>query len=117
MALSEDEQRVLDALERQLRTEGSRADAPGDTRVRRIAEVVDVTPSSVPAPLLGVGAVVSLGLMAVAVLIGGIVGVALGWLAFAALVACGVALVQRSRDTVTEQVQTLIDRYQSPPAR
>ena len=111
--LSEDEQRVLDEIERQLRVVGPRE---GDaTRARRISDTRSPTEvSSSPTLLLVVACVGGLASLAAGVLVGGFFGVVIAWLGFAAIVLSGVGLVRGSQAAIAAQVQLFAERYSGP---
>lgn len=115
MPLSEDEQRVLDEIERQLRIgDGRVRSAP---RVKVVNEASDPVVPGVSTPVLVLSCVAGIVAVVVGVLIGGIFGVLVGWLGFVGLVFGGVGLVRGSQALIAEQVQLLADRYNTPPNR
>lgn len=111
--LSEDEQRVLDEIERQLRVNGPRLD--DSSRARRLADAPPKQPSSAsPVALLVLGCVGGLVSMIAGVLVGGVLGIVIAWCGFAALVIGGVGVVRGSQTLIAEQVQLFAERYSSP---
>lgn len=113
MPLSEDEQRVLDEIERQLRITGPRLD--DSSRARRIADAAPKkAPRTSPVVLLVIGCVGGLVSMVAGVLVGGVLGIVIAWCGFAALVLGGVGLVRGSQTLISEQVQLFAERYSSP---
>jgi Protein of unknown function (DUF3040) len=110
--LSEDEQRVLDEIERQLRGSDARF---GDTRTRRVADKVPVE-SSGPSPfLLGVACLGGLVALVLGVLIGGVAGVPLAWLGFVWMIVGGVGFVHNSQAAIANQLHLLANRYAQGP--
>lgn len=110
--LSEDEQRVLDEIERQLRsTEPRQGDA---VRARRITDATPRPQASSPTPLLVVAGVGGLASMAAGVLVGGVFGIIVAWFGFGAIVVSGVGLVRGSQAAIAEQVQLFAERYSGP---
>ncbi len=109
MPLSEDEQRVLDEIERQLQLEPPRPDPRAPRLVRQ-----QVPPSSTP--LLGVALVGALAVIIIGVLAGGLLGVLVALAGFASFTAGGVALVRNSRGQLQARIDSLMARYQGPPS-
>lgn len=107
--LSEDEQRVLDEIERQLRLEPPRL----DPRTSRLTAEHDAATST---PLLGLGLVIALAVIVVGVLAGGFFGVLVAIAGFLAFTAGGVALVRNSRANMQSRIDALVARYQGPPS-
>jgi hypothetical protein len=110
--LSEDEQRVLDEIERQLRLEAPRRDPVGVKGPGSRA----VDDASVAAPLLGLAIVLALTVIVLGVLAGGVLGVVVAVAGFVALVLGGVAVVRSSQARVVAGIESLASRYQGPPS-
>jgi Protein of unknown function (DUF3040) len=108
--LSEDEQRVLDEIERQLRLEPPRRDP---SSLKLVADEGDVT---VPLPLLVVAIVLALVVVVLGVLAGGVLGIIVAVAGFVALVLGAVAVVRTSQARVVAGVEALASRYQNPPS-
>ncbi len=108
MPLSEDEQRVLDEIERQLELGEPR---PEGDRARLIVERRPMSPT-VLLILAIVGGVAS---VIVGVLLGGLFGVLVSLVGFVAVVIAGAALLRSSRAAIAAQVHEIAQRYQVPP--
>ena len=108
MPLSEDEQRVLDEIERQLQVGEPR---PEGIRTRREGER---QPSS-PTPLLILAIVGGFASVVIGVLLGGFFGVFVARTGFVAVVVAGAAWLRSSRAAIAAQVAEIAQRYQAPP--
>ncbi len=106
--LSEDEQRVLDEIERQLQVGEPR---PEGLRSRHLEPR---QPSS-PTPLLILAALGGFASVVVGVLLGGVFGVIVSLVGFVAIVIAGAALLRGSRAAIAAQVAEIAQRYQVPP--
>ncbi len=106
--LSEDEQRVLDEIERQLQVAEPR---PEGIRTRH----VDDRPPSSPTPLLVLAILGGFASVVVGVLLGGAFGVIVSLVGFVAVVIAGAALLRSSRAAIAAQVAEIAQRYQAPP--
>ena len=116
MPLSEDEQRVLDEIERQLQLEPARPD-PRPVRLARERESgAPPTSRTPPTLLIGVALVLALGVVVVGVLVGGMFGVLVAVTGYAAFVVGGVALSRNSQGHVHARLDALVARYQGPPS-
>ncbi len=110
--LSEDEQRVLDEIERQLRLEPPRRE-PANVKGPRVR---DLGQAGVPVPMLALAIALALVVVVLGVLAGGVLGVIVAVAGFVALVLGGVAVVRNSQAAVVARIETLASRYQTPPS-
>ena len=106
--LSEDEQRVLDEIERQLQVGEPR---PEGVRTR----LLDDRQTSSPTPLLMLAIIGGFASVVVGVLLGGAFGVVVALVGFVAIVIAGAALLRSSRAAIAAQVAEIAQRYQVPP--
>jgi Protein of unknown function (DUF3040) len=110
--LSEDEQRVLDEIERQLRLETPRRDISPN----RTDGTLDLTEPGVPGPMLAIAVVLALVVVVLGVLAGGVLGLIVSVAGFVALVLGGVAIVRNSQARLLASLEALASRYQGPPS-
>jgi hypothetical protein len=109
--LSEDEQRVLDEIERQLQIGDARSAEP---RARRVVDQqVPVRGPSLTMALV-FAIVGGLTTVIVGVLIGGLLGIGAALVGFGAIVAAGVKLLRSTRESLTAQIHEIASRYQGP---